>query len=196
MTDDEAEALLERVKQQDLDAFEALYLGLTQKIVWAAQRVLWKREDAEEIVTETMLVVWDKAGEFEGRSSVKTWVVGIAKNKALEAYRKRKRFPSLMPGNADDPDLSSGEGGGDEWPTGDDFVELLERAQDAEQVRRCVAKLSPKHRDIVMMRYYGDMKEQEIAEIMDIPLGAVKSGNFYAKRKLKKCLQCSNAGHA
>src|SRR3546814_12262300 len=110
-----------------------------------------------------MFEVWRNASRFEGRSSVSTWVLGIAHHKTIDRIRRRKPGESVEL----DPELAE-EG----TPNA---AETLSAAQDAEQVRRCVDPLSEAPRSVVTLAFFEDLPSGEIADIVACPEGTVRS---------------------
>lgn len=130
---------------------------------------------AHDTAQETMLQVWRAASKFSGKSSVKTWMYTIARNKLIDRQRKNRRlsFVDTVP-DAADPALN---------PEG-----LLLAAGEAERVRACLKKLKPEHRNALRLAFYEDLNYEEIAGLEDIPVGTVKTRIYHAKKLLLACL--------
>lgn len=130
---------------------------------------------ANDTSQEAMLQVWRTASKFGGKSSVKTWIYTIARNKLIDRQRKNKRisFVDTVPDTAD-PALN---------PEG-----LLLAANEAGRVRACLGKLKPDHRNALRLAFYEDLNYEEISSLEDIPIGTVKTRIYYAKRLLLRCL--------
>ena len=134
--------------------------------------------EASDIVHETMLEVWRRADRFQGRSSLKSWIFSIARNKSIDKNRKSSR----MSYTDEVPDMI------------DEMInpsEALEVSQDAAVLKACIAKLSETHRRMIHLAFYQDLSYKEIAEIEDCPLGTVKTRILHAKKLLMRDL----AGH-
>src|SRR3546814_9204661 len=123
--------------QSALDAFYRAYEGRVYRFIRSR---LNDSFDAADVLNEVMFEVWRNASRFEGRSSVSTWVLGIAHHKTIDRIRRRKPGESVEL----DPELAE-EG----TPNA---AETLSAAQVAEQVRRCVEHLSGAHRSVVHLR--------------------------------------------
>jgi RNA polymerase sigma-70 factor, ECF subfamily len=160
--------------QSALDAFYRAYEGRVYRFI---RSKLNDSFDAADVLNEVMFEVWRNAGRFEGRSSVSTWVLGIAHHKTIDRFRRRKPGESVEL----DPEMAEGD-----TP---DAVQTLSAAQDAEQVRRCVDQLSEAHRSVVHLAFFEDLPYGEIADIVGCPEGTVKTRMFHAKKALMKCLQ-------
>jgi len=132
--------------------------------------------DVADIIHDTMLEVWRKAERFEGRSSLKTWIFSIAKNKAIDRNRKHNRLQySDEIIDVEDDALNA--------------AELLSLSQDAQSIRDAVSQLKPDHRRVIHLSFFEDLTYKEIAEIEGCPEGTIKTRILYAKRNLQHLLQ-------
>jgi RNA polymerase sigma-70 factor, ECF subfamily len=131
---------------------------------------------AEDIVNETFLAVWQQAGRFEGGSSVTTWMLSIAHNKAVSALRKR-REDSLEEGVAEA--IADG---------GDSPETHSAKFGKAEILRDCLDKLPDEQRVVMDLVYYHEQSVKEVAEVLGIPEATVKTRMFYARKKLSDML--------
>jgi len=131
--------------------------------------------EASDIVHETMLEVWRRAERFKGRSSLKSWIFSIARNKSIDKNRKSSR----MSYTDEMPDMINDEA---------NPMEALEVSQDAAVLKACIANLSETHRRMIHLAFYEDMSYKEISEIEDCPLGTVKTRILYAKKLLMRDL--------
>jgi RNA polymerase sigma-70 factor (ECF subfamily) len=176
LTQDDRE-LLSRMAKGDQSALDAFYRAYEGRVYRFIRSKLNDSFDAADVLNEVMFEVWRNAGRFEGRSSVSTWVLGIAHHKTIDRIRRRK------PGESVELDPEMAEEG---TP---DAAQTLSAAQDAEQVRRCVDQLSEAHRSVVHLAFFEDLPYGEIADIVGCPEGTVKTRMFHAKKALMKCLQ-------
>lgn len=167
-------ALLAAVAQGDMDAFRALHQRHNAKVYGFAQRIVQAADRAEEIANDTWLAVWKGAAKFEGRSSVTTWLFGIAYRTALKT-RRRFRFETQHV--TLNEDLSASEVGG------------AEQALLSRDVARALSQLSLEHRTVVELTYYYGMTYLEIGALMGCPEGTVKSRMSHARRKMKHLLE-------
>jgi RNA polymerase sigma-70 factor (ECF subfamily) len=182
-TADETAGLLARIAQGQKAAFEQFYDAFYARVYAFALRHLRNPADAAEVLNEAMLEVWRSASRFEGRSKPLTWVFGITHHKVIDRLRRRHKEhheefdEELAPELADETQPSA--------------LDALARAENAEQVRRCLERLSGAHRLVVHLAFFEDLSYPEIAEIVGCPVGTVKTRMFHAKEHLKRCL----AGH-
>jgi RNA polymerase sigma-70 factor (ECF subfamily) len=129
------------------------------------------------LISEVFLDVWRQAGKFEGRSAVSTWMLGIARFKALSVLRKRPEeelddeTTERIEDHADDPEVA------------------LAKKDKAAVLRECLSKLSADHREIVDLVYYHEKSVEEVAGIVGIPEATVKTRMFYARKKLSELLK-------
>lgn len=172
-----ARRLLTAIAGGDESSMEELYT-LYEKDVYAfARSRLDDPHAAADVVNEVMLVVWRTAGRFQGGSRVRTWVLGIANNKVMDALRRRGRrqHEELDEGLADD----SSEAG----------ERIVVAAQNSRSVLTCLKALTDQHRQVVHLAFFEDLTYGEIAEIIGRPAGTVKTRMYHAKIALKRCLE-------
>jgi RNA polymerase sigma-70 factor (ECF subfamily) len=133
----------------------------------------------EDLISEVFLDVWRQAGRFEGRSAVSTWMLAIARFKALSALRRR---PS--------EELDEEAAGAIEDPS-DDPGTVLEKKDKSVMLRKCLTGLSAEHREIIDLVYYHEKSVEEVAEIVGIPENTVKTRMFYARKRLAELLKAA-----
>ena len=177
-----AEALLARIANGDHKALERFYRDHHGRIhAFIIQRV-GEPALAAEVLNDVMLALWRQAAQFQGRSRALTWVLGIAHYKAMDALRRRGRDAALT-------DLEDAPEPTDEADVGAALAAL----DDGELLRFCLGKLSEAHRAVVQLTFFEDLAYPEIAEILDCPVGTVKTRMMHAKRGLKRCLERAGA---
>jgi RNA polymerase sigma-70 factor (ECF subfamily) len=171
------EALIERIAEGRKDAMQVLFARHNVRVFRFALRLVNDRSLAEDIVSDVFLEVWRKAGQFEARSQVSTWILAIARYKALTALRGR-RFEEL-----DEAKINTIEDGS-ETPE-----DLMHRAKTGEILRDCLQQLSPAHREIIDLVYYHETSIEDAGEILGIPRNTVKTRMFYARKHLAELVQ-------
>ncbi len=172
---DEEAALLARVAAGDIQAFELLYRGYYRRLTRFLERLTRHPHIVDDVLDETMMVVWRKAATFNGTSRASTWIFAIAYNKAMKALRRRgDSMQTLL------EDETEGASDGPE-------TELI-KLQSSLGVRRLIARLSPEQRAVVELTYYYGYAYKEIAEIVGCPVDTVKTRMFHARRKLRAML--------
>jgi RNA polymerase sigma-70 factor (ECF subfamily) len=167
--------LIGRIAAHDLRAFEKLYRVYHPRLTRFILNMVHRPPLAEEVFHDTMMVVWNRPGAFNGASKVSTWIFAIAYRKALQALRRRDE-------PVDDPDAA-------ERPSPEPGPEqLLGRARARQALLRAMAELSAEHRAVVDLTYFHEIGYREIAQIMDCPPDTVKTRMFYARRHLRRRL--------
>ncbi|WP_041359258.1 sigma-70 family RNA polymerase sigma factor [Nitrobacter hamburgensis] len=171
------EMLLERIADGDRTAMHTLYLRHNVRVYRFVLRSLRDATAAEDIVSQVFLDVWRTAGQFEGRSRVSTWLLSIARFKALTALRQRRHE------DIDQENVREIADGADTPETS------LDRSNVSAILRACIAKLSPAHREIIHLVYYHEKTVEEAGEIIGIPQSTVKTRMFYARKQLAELLK-------
>lgn len=166
--------LMRRIGTGERIAFETLYRSYFVRLDRFLHRVLRRSPAVEEVINDTMYVVWNKARDFSGESKVSTWIFGIAYRKGLKALA-RSDEPAEF-----DAERVQAEGGGSE--------RALLQAEWRVVLERALAQLSPDHRAVVELTYFHDCPYREIAAILDCPVDTVKTRMFYARRRLRDLL--------
>jgi RNA polymerase sigma-70 factor, ECF subfamily len=179
MDNDDVLRLLGRIEQADEAAFRELYRAFSRKLYAYVLRQLGDSAQAEEIVADTLYEVWRAPTRFRGDSQFSTWLIGIARNKVLMAFRSRK--PDSK--HEDIEGLADVLAGDDE-----SAFDMLAQQQRREGVRHCMDKLSDEHRECVHLVFYEEMSLADVAAVQGCPENTVKTRLFHARQKLKKCL--------
>lgn len=170
-------ALLERIARGDRDALAELYSQYQRPLFRYLCQLTPDRGLAEEILQDTLVAVWRGAGSFAGRSALRTWLFGIARRQAHNALRRRG-LPLIDEdalADVSDPDLMPEE-------------QVLARA-DADELARKLAQLVPIHREVLVLCFVNGLTYDEIAQVVGIPEGTVKSRLSNAKRALRQLLK-------
>ena len=155
--------LLPRIGQGDEDAMAAFYREHGRVVFAQVLLVAGERALAEEIVQDTMLAVWRGAGSFRGESSARSWVIAIARRQTRDRLRGRRLRVVDDTFLADQP----GPGPGPE-------VMALDRAELAE-VRTAIQELAPAHREVLGLAFGAGLSLPEVAGVLEIPVGTVKT---------------------
>jgi RNA polymerase sigma-70 factor (ECF subfamily) len=173
------EALIGRVASGDRAAMQALYARHSVRVYRFLLRLVRDPTVAEDLVSDVFFDVWQQAGRFEARSSGTTWILSIARYKALSSHRGRRNV-------ALDPEWA--ESIEDEADTPEVAAQKLSKA---EALRRCLGELSPEHREVVDLVYYHERSVDEVSEILGIPEGTVKTRMFHARKRLSEILKAA-----
>jgi RNA polymerase sigma-70 factor, ECF subfamily len=171
------EVLIGRIASGDRLAMQVLFARHHVKVYRFVLRLVRNESSAEDLISEVFFDVWRQAGKFEGRSAVSTWLLSIARFKALSVLRRRSEdelddeTASAIEDQADDPEVA------------------LAKKDKGAALRECLTKLSPEHREIVDLVYYHEKSVAEVASIVGIPEATVKTRMFYARKKLSELLK-------
>ena len=169
--------LIARIAQGDRLAMQVLYARHHVRVFRFVVRLVRDESTAEDLISEVFLDVWRQAGRFEGRSAVSTWLLAIARFKALSALRRRP-----------DEELDDETAAGIE-DTSDNPETALEKKDKSALIRKCLTGLSAEHREIIDLVYYHEKSVEEVAEIVGIPENTVKTRMFYARKRLAELLK-------
>lgn len=170
------DTLIEGIAAGDARALEMLYARHRARVCRFAMRIVGSLSTAEEIVNEVFLQAWRQAASFEGRSRVSTWLIGIARHKALSALRRRSDL------QLDEDDAASLADPADAPTVAADREERSVILQD------CLARLSPRHRQVIDLIYFQGKKLEEAARFAGVPTNTMKSRVFYARNEIASLL--------
>lgn len=175
--EDAERGLLARVARKERTALAEVYARFQRPLFSYLFHLLGQKELAEDVLQEVMLVVWQKAYTYRGSSSVSGWIFGIAHHQAFNVLRRKKNAVCVeleealdVPDEASDPEANT------------------IRKMSGEMMLTCLALLSPEHREVLDLAFFQDFSCKEIATIVGIPEGTVKSRLSYARRALKTIL--------
>ncbi len=174
-TDAQDAALIARVARGDIAAFEALYRSYHTRLGRFLGLMTRHTNAVEEVLNDTLLVVWKRAATYNGQSKVSTWVFAIAYRTALKALRRRD------------------EGFEHDW-TGEEACDKPgpEAQRSIEESRaaltRALEALSNEQRSVLVLTYFHDLPYAEIAEIVGCPVDTVKTRAFHGRRRLRALL--------
>jgi RNA polymerase sigma-70 factor (ECF subfamily) len=171
------EVLIGRIAHGDRLAMQVLYARHHVRVYRFVLRLVRNEATAEDLISDVFLDVWRQAAKFEGRSAVSTWMLSIARFKALSVLRRRpeeeldEETADAIADQADDPEVA------------------LAKKDKSAVLRQCLTKLSAEHREIVDLVYYHEKSVEEVAGIVGIPEATVKTRMFYARKKLSELLK-------
>jgi RNA polymerase sigma-70 factor, ECF subfamily len=173
------EALIARIAGGDRLAMQVLFVRHHVRIYRFALRLVRDQHLAEDLVSEVFLDIWRQAAKFQARSAVSTWMLAIARFKALSSLRRR---------DAEELDEVTAAAIAD---IGDDPEVAIRKKDQSEVLRKCLSRISPEHREIIDLVYYQEMAIGEIAVIVGIPENTVKTRMFYARKRLSELLSAA-----
>jgi RNA polymerase sigma-70 factor (ECF subfamily) len=171
--------LIERIAAKDQSAVTELFERYQVRVFRFIQRLVRNEAVSEELANEVFLEIWRSAGRFSGKSQVATWMLAIARNKAISHLRRRREesiedyehAARKMEDSQDRPDVAAIKG---------DKATIL---------RQCINRLSAEHREVLDLVYYHEHTTGEVAEIIGIPVSTVKTRMFHARKILSESLR-------
>lgn len=166
--------LFARLRDGDRGAFETLYRHYRPRLSRFLLSLTQRRQIVEEVLDDTLMVVWSRPETFNGASRLSTWIFAIAYRKMLKALRIDEPI--------EDTD-AMGRASPDPGPD-----QRLNEQRVHELLLRAMGELSPNHRAVVDLTYFHEMSYRDIAEIMDCPVETVKTRMFHARRQLRRIL--------
>jgi RNA polymerase sigma-70 factor, ECF subfamily len=170
------EVLLQLVANGDKDAMRVLFARHNVRVFRFLTRIVGNEATAEDLLNEVFLEVWRNAGRFEARSQVSTWILAIARFKALAAMRRRQHdelddeASEMIEDTADDPELA------------------MQKTERSALLQQCLKQLSIAHRQVVDLVYYHEQSIEEVAEIIGVPASTVKTRVFYARKRIAELM--------
>jgi RNA polymerase sigma-70 factor, ECF subfamily len=171
------EVLIGRIAGGDRLAMQVLFARHHVRVYRFVLRLVRNEAAAEDLISEVFLDVWRQAAKFEGRSAVSTWMLSMARFKALSTLRRRteEELDDETAGTIEDTD--------------DDPETALAKKDKGAALRQCLERLSAEHREIVDLVYYHEKSVAEVSSIVGIPEATVKTRMFYARKKLSELLK-------
>lgn len=167
--------LIERIAAADTQAMRALIGRYSVRIFRCVFKIVNDRPLADDLVSEILLDVWEHAHRFERRAKVLTWLLAIARYKAMSALKHRRRHEQLDEAH--------------------DVVDPTENAEESwckshrtKVLRHCLTKLSASHREVLDLVYYQEQSIASVATIIGVPVNTVKTRMFYARKHLATLL--------
>jgi RNA polymerase sigma-70 factor, ECF subfamily len=173
------EVLIRRIAQGDRLAMQVLFARHHVRVYRFVLRLVRNEAAAEDLISEVFLDVWRQADRFEGRSAASTWLLAIARFKALSSMRRKpdeeldEETAATIEDTSDDPEIS------------------LQKKDKSAVLRGCLGQLSREHREVIDLVYYHEKSVEEVAEIVGIPEATVKTRMFYARKKLSELLKAA-----
>jgi RNA polymerase sigma-70 factor (ECF subfamily) len=170
------EALVLSIATGDKQALQVLYGRHNVRVYRFVLRFLNDESSAEDLVSEVFFDVWRQANRFEARSQVSTWLLAIARNKALSALRRRSteelddEVAEFIEDPADNPEVT------------------MQKKQRSSLLAECLTQLSAAHREIIDLVYYHEKSIDEVAEIIGVPQNTVKTRMFYARKRIAELM--------
>ena len=172
------ETLIRAIAAGDRRAMQALYARYSVRIYRFVLRLTNDRSLAEDIASEVFIDVWRGAEGFKVKSQVSTWMLAIARHKALSALRRRsdERLDEDATAIAD---------------PADDAETTVDKQDRSAVVQHCLSQLSALHREVLDLVYYHEKSVDEVAEIVGAPANTVRTRMFYARKRMQTLLEAA-----
>jgi RNA polymerase sigma-70 factor, ECF subfamily len=170
------EALMRAIAAGDKHAMQVLYGRHNVRVYRFVLRLIADASLAEDVVSEVFLDVWRRAASFKAKSQVSTWLMAIARHKALSTLRGRSHE------RLDDCPMTA------IVEPSDDAETITDNLDREAIVRKCLSQLSAIHREVLDLAYYHEKSVGEVAEIVGVPVNTVKTRMFYARKRMETML--------
>lgn len=170
------EALLALVAEGDKAAMRVLFARHNVRVFRFLMRLVGDQATAEDLLNEVFIDVWRNAAGFEARSQLSTWILGIARYKALSALRRRSydelddETCETLEDSADNPEVA------------------VQKTERSALLQECLKQLSVAHREVVDLVYYHEQSIGEVAQIIGVPESTVKTRVFYARKRMAELM--------
>jgi len=171
------ESLIEKIAAGDRTAMKVLYTRHSTRVYRFLQRIVRNETRAEDLLSDVFLDVWQQAARFEKRSAVSTWILSIARFKALSSFRAKQHdalepeTSEMIEDEADNPEV------------------IMQKFSKANALRACLESLSAAHRQVIDLVYYHERTVEEVGVILGIPTNTVKTRMFHARKQLSELLK-------
>jgi RNA polymerase sigma-70 factor (ECF subfamily) len=188
----EAQVLAERVCRGDMTAFQDLVERYKRKVYYLAYDMVGDHHEAEDISQEVFIKVYRAITGFRKDAKMSSWIYQITVNSAIDLLRKRKAKPSVNLEGLEHLEPRENPPG-----AGTAVLDPERQAEAAllqQHIHQALSQVSPRERAVFVMRHYNDFKIDEIADVLDISSGTVKSLLFRALQKLRRRLASFGGG--
>lgn len=178
------EVILARARRRDMEAFGKIVDAYQNRVYGFVRRMVTNPEEAADVTQEVFIRAFQSFERFDQRSSVRTWLFRIAHNLCIDRARKARRSPNEIglvdPEEGDEIDVYDARWQPDRLILDDELMEVVEAA---------IRSMSDKLRSVLLLHDREDMAYEEIAQMLDVPVGTVKSRLFLARAHLQNALR-------
>ena len=171
--------MIERLRQPEScrQAFNEVMREYSEPLYWHIRRMVESHDDASDVLQNTFLKAWQNIENFRGEAKLSTWLYKIALNESITFLARERKRLNLSLDDEESHLVNLIEA--DEWIDGDEL---------ALKLRKAVASLPEKQRMVFNMKYYDDMKYEQMSEILGTSVGALKASYHLAVKKIEKML--------
>ena len=168
--------LVEAFRQGDVAGFNELVRRYQERVYWIARRVVVTHEDADDVVQDVFVRVYEALKNFRGDSAFYTWLYRITMNLSLNALRK-KRIKVLLPYDETSEEI---------LPSNEQTDEPVQRSEYESILERAIERLPTKQKQVFIMRYYDELPYEEIGRMLKKSEGGLKANYFHALKKIQE----------
>jgi RNA polymerase sigma-70 factor (ECF subfamily) len=168
------ESLISQIASGDKHAIRVLIARHNIRVFRFLLRIVRNEATAEDLLNEVFIDVWRHAGRFESRCQVATWILAIARNKALSSLRQRSYDELDDQLDIQDPS--------------DDPEAVMQKTSRSALLQDCLRRLSAPHREVIDLVYYHEQSIDEVAKIVGAPSSTVKTRLFYARKHIAELM--------
>jgi len=170
--------ILETCSRDKNEGFRLLIIEYREKLYFHIRKILIVHDDTDDALQNTFIKVWENLDGFESKSSLFTWLFRIATNEALSLLKKRKREQRYKASDIESIFLNSTES--DSWFDGD---------EGRRKFMAAIKKLPEKQQLVFNMKYFEQLKYEEISEILSVSVGSLKASYHLARKKIEALLK-------
>ena len=160
------------------EGFAVLVRQYSEPLYWKVRRIVLNHEDANDVLQNAFLKIWNNLDTFQGKSALSTWLYRIAINEALDFVRRQKNVNSATVSTEDEPGVAA-------RLMGDDY---FDRDEAQARLQEAVARLPEVQRTVFTLKYFDELKYSEISKILDTSEGALKASYHLAVKKITEYL--------
>lgn len=177
MTEIEESLLIKNLQKEDTqkEAFSVLVKAFSEQLYWQIRKIVISHEDADDVLQNTFIKIWTNLNSFRGESKLSTWLYKIAINESITYINKQKQNISIE----DDNYMLLSKLESDLYFDGDDAQKLLQQA---------ILRLPEKQRIVFNLKYFDEMKYEDMSEILNTSVGALKASYHHAVKKIEEFL--------
>ena len=180
MTDEASDFdLVHKFVDGDESSFNKIVLRYQQKIYWHARRMTGNHLDADEIVQEVLMVLYEKLKDFKFQSSLYTWIYRITATRSIN-YLRRRNLRQVF---------SFEDKGARLIKSKEDIVSNIESKEKLEKLESVLTKIPPKQREVFLLRNFEELSYEEISEITGKSVGGLKANYFHALKKIMELMK-------
>lgn len=183
------QCLIAECLQGNTAAFGVLVRRYQERLYNSVYRLLDNAEDARDVVQEAFLSAYQSLDSFKGDARFFTWLYRIAVNTAISLKRKQRAMVRIETGRDSEPTLEPHDPSAESRPG-----HALEQAEQGRHVREALARLSPEHRAVLVMKDMEGQKYETMAEVLQVPIGTIRSRLHRARLELRELLEQSERG--